>query len=406
MDVYKKLRLRFVITCVVIVALTLAVVFGSVFVVTRANANALVSRLLESELLRLSAPPAFPDTPPSGTESPSVLIVRADGNGNLFASQNAAITAEELGNLLVALKDSDGNNFSYGGRLYRYASVETEFGTTYAIIDYTMHDKTIKTLLLTLTILYVLCLLFAAACGWLLSGKVVSPVKEAMDKQKELVANVSHELKTPLTILSTNLDIVMNEPQKTVLENEKWLSVGTSQISKMNELILEMLELSRLDETQKETTETADLSSVVEGAVLSFEASCYDKNIELVHETAPNLHTVGSRMQLEKCVSTILDNAVKYTPDGGKITAVLQKKSHFAEFTVRNTGEGIAPENLDRIFDRFYKTDEARTESSQKSFGLGLSIAKAVATYCGGDIKCTSEVGKYTEFVVTLPLKK
>ncbi len=407
MNVYTKLRRRFVLTCVIIVALTLAVVFGSVFGVTRASADALVSNHLQNELRRVSDPlPTPPDNDTADAESPSVLIIKTGKSGEIFPSHDSGFSERELAELVSAAQRSKKNTFEYGGRHYRYAAAETEFGVNYAIFDYTTQKTTIYALLLTLAILYALCLLFAAGCSWLLSVKFVAPVKEAMDKQKELIANASHELKTPLTILSTNLDIVTNNPEKTVAENEKWLSVSNAQISKMNELILEMLELSRLDAKEGGISETSDLSSIVEGAVLSFEASCYDKNIALTQEITPDLYTVGARMQLEKAVSTIIDNAVKYTPYGGKITATLIKKSHNAEFTVRNTGDGIAPENIDRIFDRFYKADTARTESSDKSFGLGLAIAKSVVEHSGGDIICRSVIGEYTEFVVTLPIKR
>lgn len=407
MNVYNKLRRRFVLTCVIIVALTLAVVFGSVFAATHASAKNLVVKLLESELIKLAtAPPAPPDSSPTNTDSPSVLIIRTDKDGNVYSSQNSSFSAQELRDLLTSLSDSDDNYFEYDGRTYRYASAKTADGATYAVFDYTTQETLVRELFWVLAVLYAVCLLFTACVSWLLSRKIVEPAKVAMEKQKELVANVSHELKTPLTILSTNLDIVMNDPEKTVAENDKWLSVGTAQISKMNELILEMLELSRLDATDAEVTETSDLSSIVEGAILSFEASCYDKNISLEQTVTPNLHVAGSRTQLEKAVSTILDNAVKYTPEGGQISAVLVKKSHAAEFTVRNSGEGIPPESIDRIFDRFYKADTARTETAAKSFGLGLSIAKSIAERYGGDITCRSEVGKYTEFVVSLPIKK
>lgn len=407
MNVYNKLRRRFVLTCVIIVALTLAVVFGSVYGATHASAKNLVAKLLESELIKLATtPPTIHDRPPTSSESPSVLIIRTDKDGNVYTSQNSSFSAQELRDLLYSLENSDDNLFEYDGRLYRYASAETAEGSTFAMFDYTTQETLIRALFWVLAILYAVCLLFTACVSWLLSRKIVEPAKEAMEKQKELVANASHELKTPLTILSTNLDIVMNDPEKSVSENEKWLSVSTAQVAKMNELILEMLELSRLDATDAEVTETSDLSSVVEGAILSFEASCYDKNIRLDETVAPNIHVVGSRIQLEKAVSTILDNAVKYTPDGGEISATLVKKSHIAEFTVRNSGEGIPPESIDRIFDRFYKADTARTETAAKSFGLGLSIAKSIAEHCGGDITCRSEVGKYTEFVITLPIKK
>lgn len=407
MNVYNKLRRRFVLTCVIIVALTLAVVFGSVFAATHASAKNLVVKLLESELIKLAtAPPAPPDSSPTNTDSPSVLIIRTDKDGNVYSSHNSSFSAQELRDLLTSLSNSDDNLFEYDGRTFRYASAKTADGMTFAVFDYTTQETLVRELFWVLAVLYAICLLFTACVSWLLSRKIVEPAETAMEKQKELVANVSHELKTPLTILSTNLDIVMNDPEKTVAENDKWLSVGTAQISKMNELILEMLELSRLDATDAEVTETSDLSSIVEGAILSFEASCYDKNIQLEQTVAPNIHVAGARMQLEKAVSTILDNAVKYTPEGGQISAALVKKSHAAEFTVRNSGEGIPPESIDRIFDRFYKADTARTETAAKSFGLGLSIAKSIAERCGGDIICRSEVGKYTEFVISLPIKK
>ena len=228
----------------------------------------------------------------------------------------------------------------------------------------------------------------------------------AFEKEKELIANASHELKTPLTIIQTNLSLLESEPNSTILENKKWIDSSTLQLNRMNEMIIQMLELSKFeDQNKKVNKEIINLSELCEGLLLSFDALCFEKGIAFKTTIQPNILLECDRVETEKMITTLADNALKYTNVNGQIDVVLSATNKTISYKITNTGPGIPPEKISKIFDRFYKVDESHKENGN-SYGLGLSIAKSIANSLGGDIKCTSEIDKYTTFEVTLPRKK
>ena len=288
-------------------------------------------------------------------------------------------------------------------------SSSTDNGVTtvkYVIIEYTDDMETLTALAITLTVIAIFAMLGIFLFCYLYSRSAIAPVKASFIQQQELVANASHELKTPLTIIRTNLDLITSDSTATVKDNEKWLSSTVEQVNRMNTMILDMLELSRIDaDTNRMMREPVVLNDCVQGAILSFEAPCYEKNIDLQFD-APEKATVSATPdELEKLSTILLDNAVKYTPDNGRITVKIQraKQRRVVVLSFTNTGEGIPEEHLERIFDRFYKVDPSHKET-HNSFGLGLSIAKSIAVSLKGNIRCESKSGEYTSFIVELPL--
>lgn len=230
-----------------------------------------------------------------------------------------------------------------------------------------------------------------------LSGRAIKPVKEAYEAQKRFVADASHELKTPLTVISANADVLSGE-----LGENKWLSFIKAEAQRMGGLVNNLLYLAKTDASESAfETEKFSLSDAVISAVLPFESVCYEKNKKLTLSVEENISFKGDERKLSQVTAILMDNAVKNADDGGEIKVTLCEQGGRRLLTVYNTGAGIAPESLTKIFDRFYRADDSR-ERETGGFGLGLSIAKTIVEAHKGKIWAESEQGKSARFIVAL----
>ena len=226
-----------------------------------------------------------------------------------------------------------------------------------------------------------------------------------MQKQRDLIANASHELKTPLTVIATNLAVMKSEPHSTIEENAKWMEAIEAQIKRMNGLITGMLQLSKMENVPLTLTDV-DLSGITEGACLGFDAVCFEKGLRLVTKIAPGIRVMGDKDALDRLVASLLDNATKYCGPEGKIGLRLTADNRRARLCVINTGDPVSDEDAKHIFDRFYRSDGARSNPDNNSFGLGLAIARATVEAHGGTITCHGIADKGTVFEVMIPLAK
>lgn len=241
--------------------------------------------------------------------------------------------------------------------------------------------------LAALGVFFVLSLLFAR---WALR-----PVEQAWQRQRRFVSDASHELKTPLTVILANLDIARREQQS------PWLSAAESEALRMKKLIADMLFLARSDEgAAQRAAAPADLSAITDETALAFEAAAFESGETLQTAIAPGLWVSGDEGLLRQLAGILLDNAVKYTPRGGRIDVRLERAGDKAVLSVRNSGEPIPPEKLGHLFDRFYRLDDARAEGG---YGLGLAIAQQIAFQHGGTLKAESSAKQGTVFTLTLP---
>lgn len=302
-----------------------------------------------------------------------------------------------------AIEKADAGKFSYEDKNFYVATKSEDGRTVYAVLDRTIARLTLQRMATILIVLYLVSLIFLTLLGYLYSSVTTAPIKNAFEKQSDLIANASHELKTPLTIISTNLSVMESEPSSTVEDNAKWLESINGQISRMDSLIKNMLELSRLEHSNF-NKELFDFGEVVEGACLEFEVMCFEKNVKLLSNVQKGLTVYGDKSALERLVIILLDNALKYCGENGKVGCKLALVGKKAHLEVLNTGEVISKEDAKHVFDRFYRSDGARANPDGNSFGLGLSIAQATVQGNGGTISCHGVEDKGTAFVVDLPI--
>ena len=223
--------------------------------------------------------------------------------------------------------------------------------------------------------------------------------------RREFVSNVSHELRTPLTTVKSYAETLLDGAIEDKELQTSFLSVIIKEADRMTRIVKDLLTLSRLDEAQTEAKEPDDinLQMLLEGVAEKMYITAKKKNQEITYKKINDVAVFKSdRDKLEQVVINIVSNAIKYTPEGGKIDIVSGKAYNDAFIKVIDNGIGIPKENLSRIFERFYRVDKARSRDTGGT-GLGLAIAKQIIESLGGNISITSEFGVGTEVVITIP---
>ena len=269
---------------------------------------------------------------------------------------------------------------------YRYRIVTTSRGSTLVFVNGTMNRSMSGRLLLTafLVLLASACLILALIV--VISKRAVRPVAESYEKQKQFITDANHELKTPLTLILSNLDIVEAD-----LGKNEWLDDIRSESERMGLLINQMVTLCRMDESDAPLTLTeVDLSGLIGDTVSEFEPLASERKKQLSAAIAPGVHCRGDEALLRRLAAILLDNAVKYCDAGGRIQVELHLRRH-PVLTVENTYAEVDKLQLDRLFDRFYRADKARTFTG--SFGIGLSIAQSIARKHRGSLTAYKKEG-------------
>lgn len=231
-----------------------------------------------------------------------------------------------------------------------------------------------------------------------LSGLAVKPVKRAWEQQKQFVADASHELKTPLTVILANNNIMMSHKDSTVADERQWLESTEEEANHMKKLIDNMLFLAKSDagETKMQLSKV-DFSEIAEACALNFEPVAFEKEIMTDAQIESGITLNGDATQLNQLAHILVDNAVKYADSGTTVTIRLQKHGDRVEFSVNNKGNPIPKEDIEHIFDRFYRAEKSRTT---KGYGLGLSIARRITEGMNGKILVESNKENGTTFTV------
>jgi signal transduction histidine kinase len=216
-------------------------------------------------------------------------------------------------------------------------------------------------------------------------------VEESVEKQRQFITDAGHELKTPITIISANTEVL----QMQVGENQ-WVDSIKNQTRRLNHLVKNLLELSKMDETPPGQFSDFDLSAAIAEAAEAFEVPAEAAGIEFISEIQPDIHMTGSREELYKLATILLDNALKYSDGAGPIRITLSRQRKIT-LTVYNTCEHVDPAKTGRLFERFYRADESRSRETGGS-GIGLSIAKAITERHKGRISASTEDEKSITF--------
>ena len=269
---------------------------------------------------------------------------------------------------------------------YRYRIMDTEDGTTVVFVNGNTYNNTSNRLLFTALLVLLGSASLILILTVVVSKRAVRPVAESYEKQRQFITDANHELKTPLTLILSNLDIVESE-----LGKNEWLDDIRSEGERMGLLINQLVMLSRMDEsTDSVMREEFNLSSAVADTVSEFESLAEERDHTLTSSINPSVYYYGDESLIRRLTAILLDNAIKYCDTGGNIQLSLTCRRH-PVLTVENTYQDVDKLELNRLFDRFYRADKARTFSG--SFGIGLSIAQSIVKSHKGNIAAYRKSG-------------
>lgn len=241
-----------------------------------------------------------------------------------------------------------------------------------------------------------LCLL-SILTAYLISNNAVKPLQEAYNKQKEFVSDASHELKTPLSVLLTYTEILQQQPQ-----NAKALQVMRDETKNMSELIENLLALTRLENTKNTAVSEIDIANIIKPLTERLNTVHQKRQHQIKVICPAKVKIKMSAQHLDRLLTILLDNALKYTPSDKDISLKVSENEHNLKIEVSDQGSGIKNEDIPHIFERFYRADKSRNRQNG-GFGLGLALAKDIVQKYNGKITVTSKLGKGSTFVVTLP---
>lgn len=240
-------------------------------------------------------------------------------------------------------------------------------------------------------------LFLSAALGYYLAGVTLSPIQKMLEEQQQFISDASHELKTPLTAMRTNLEVGIRDPQLTQADARHILNDNLGQVTRLQQLAEGLLEMTRSSHSQPVST---PVEAIVAEAVATVLPLAQEKEVEIV---GPGKHAeiiMADISALSRALVAILDNAIKYSPRRSQIRITVATAKRTLQIAVRDMGQGIAADELSRVTDRFYRSDKSR---STTGYGLGLSIAQQILASHHGTLRLTSKLGRGTTVTMTLP---
>jgi len=407
--VFRSLKFKLTLVNSVVVSIIFLVAFSGIYFLTERAMNWRLQLMMRSTTEdEISGRPFLRMQERFGRRFLNFLV-RTDGSGNIVAKSPEILLSDEqlaaLVNKAFASPAREGRIDLGVGGLYRYLRVgqEGRRGFTFVFFNISGERDMLKNLLVSLLVMGLAGLVMTILGSFFMAHKALEPVREAWERQKNFVADASHELRSPLAVCRTNLELVMSNAGSTVASQSIWLENIMAENRRMAKLVNDLLFLARAD-SQQETLDMAafDLSSLLEETVEALRPLAEEKGISLGARIKPGVGFYGDPEHIRRLAVILLDNAIKYTKPGGRAELELRETHGMAEIYVRDTGEGISSEHIDKIFRRFYRVDKARSRADGSS-GLGLSIADWIIREHKGAVKVESVPGKGTEFKVALP---
>ena len=395
---FNKLKLKLITINMVLLSTVFISIFSVIFFMTSNNINREISRNLDALVRNNKIPIPYSIN----------IVVDLSSNksiNNIFKSYGAITSNNDIQDAVDKVVNSKKKlgKINISTNSYSYLKASTPFGTKIAFIERSQYDTMLFELLKTFIVIGCISLIVLLLISIYLTNKSIIPIKETFEKQKQFIADASHELKTPLAIIKTNTSLILSQPDDTIKNQSKWINYINSQTDRMSILINEMLSLAKMDTCENQLQLShINMSKIVESMLLMFDAIIYENNINLETNISKDLFVNGDKESLKKLFSIIMDNAIKHTNKQGTITVSLFTYKNKIKMIIRNTGEGIAPENLERVFERFYRVDNSRDRETG-GYGLGLSIASSIVKQHNGKIYARSKVGEFTSFIVELP---
>lgn len=408
----RRLRRKFVAITMALVGVVLGAALCGAVLTSAAAQRALTRGMLEGALRGDVVGAPLMGEREHGPDVGSILTITVDVNdaGTVLARSDSPldISRSALYDLVVEALSSDADEGESARYHVSWMRSPSPQGWRIALADTYARDASIRSQALSCLGIFLVCMGALLVVVHVLADWSLRPVRDAWDRQRRFVSDASHELKTPLAVILADTQILARECADDP-EALRWASSASEEAKNMRDLVEDLLTLARADESRasgaaEPPTGRVDLSALVDGSALEFDAVAYERGCEIERDLRGGLWVSGDERELGRAMGTLLDNATKYADRGSVVRVRLRASGRQAQLDVTNQGRPIPPGDLEHVFDRFYRTDEARERSSHGGFGLGLAIAKSIVEGAGGTIRATSDASGQTTFAVCLPL--
>ena len=410
-----KLKKNFIFINMISIVIILSFTFGAVYISTNnrltRESNDMLQKTIEQEneihKNQMDVKDQNTDTPPQ----PQILsfAVQLDKNNNITNVYYNNMDKVDMDTLLT-LVDSTLNNSNTTGLIqnesFRFLKHVNQNGMKIAFADRSLETNTLKSLLKTFILVGIGSLTAFFIVSLYLANWAVKPIKRSWEQQRQFVADASHELKTPLTVILANTDIVLSHKDDTITNQIKWINYIKTEAQRMTTLVNDLLFLAKTDANKnKVILSKINFSDTVWNCVLPFESVAFEQEKIIDTEIASDVFINGDNSRLKQLIVILLDNAIKYSNEKSTINITLSQNQDKMNFSINNTGEPISKEQITYIFERFYRVDESRAREKD-GYGLGLSIAKSIVETNHGKIAVKSSKSEGTTFTVSFPLAK
>ena len=408
----RKLRKKFLLINMALVSMVLLVVFIGLYISTQRRLVIDGAKVMERyfEDGHHPAPELQFDKKGERKIFPMLLSFCAvlDSNGNIvsYQSDNLTLNEETVTQAVEAAKEKITQKEQTSGVLYgmglRYLIQEKDGQYWIAFVDRTQEVEAMRDFVMAAMMIGAVSLVALFAISFFLSGWVVRPVEKAWSQQKQFVADASHELKTPLTVILANTGILLSHKNDTIAKQQRWVLNTQEEAINMKKLVDDMLFLARNDTGVQLIYSRVNFSDVVWSSVLPFESVAFEQGLQLDSDIAENLTVIADESRLRELVRILLDNACKYCARKGKIFVRLEREGEKVLLHVRNgVEEALKQEDLEKLFERFYRADKSRNRE-KGGYGLGLAIARSIVQQNHGKISVQS-TGNEVVFTASFP---
>lgn len=407
----KKLQRKFIIINMLLVSSVVLIVFAGVCLYAYTAGKSQVTEQLtkainirEEDVEQIISIPELGGIgrDPISIYDGNAITVQLNRDNELVSTVelNARMSSEEaLDRAISIVLSRDRESGTIRSMNLMYLRTETPRGMRIAFTDAEGFYSSIRTTVLVSGLLCLAILALMLLVSVILSSVAIRPVRRTWEQQKQFIADASHELKTPLTVILANNNILQSRPDEITPEQKQWLDSTQEEATRMKQLIDQMLFLAKSDAEQHPVTlSRINLSDIAERSALTFEPVAFEKAVTIETAITPNLFQNSEASLFERLLHILLDNAVKHAREGSAVTLTLQREGSHTVMTVRNRGDVISEADLPHIFDRFYRADKARTNGN--GYGLGLAIAKNILETLGGTVSVTSTEADGTAFRV------
>ncbi|MCI8590183.1 MAG: HAMP domain-containing histidine kinase [Clostridiales bacterium] len=411
----KVLQKKFLFTAMLAVSILLLILLGTINVVNivmvRTETDKTLSMISEADGNFDHIQPPSISTPPSDFRiepkdkrdkflSSNFFTVKLNENGQIFftdVSRTSLVDEASAKELALKVLDEETSSGKVGKYRYQISNSRISNETVIVFLDTSEEILSYVRVLLLSGGIGLVCWILMLFIVMFLSQKAIRPIAENIERQKQFVTNAGHEIKTPLAIILAN-----TEAMELYNGENKWSKNIREQTVRLNGLMKNLLLLAKMDESAAEIMKSEiSLSELVNENIRVFAEPLKLRCITLQAEIGPNVITKANKEQMSQLLSILLDNASKYTNDNGTVIVSLQKNDKHIKLVIKNSCEKLPDTPPDKLFDRFYRDDKARTQKTG-GYGIGLSVARSIVTANKGSITAEYENPNFVSFTISL----